>query len=85
VVIAPAAADALHPAFSKLFVQTEMLPEQHAILCTRRPRSAEEAVPWMLHLMRCTAPKWPGRVARDRPRAFIGRGRSTACTRRRWT
>jgi cyclic beta-1,2-glucan synthetase len=46
VVLAPAAADAQHPAFSKLFVQTEMLPDQQAvILCTRRPRSPEEAVP----------------------------------------
>ncbi len=51
VVIAPAAADALHPAFGKLFVQTEILRERRAILCTRRSRSAGEAAPWMLHLM----------------------------------
>ncbi|MFC7418594.1 GH36-type glycosyl hydrolase domain-containing protein [Iodobacter arcticus] len=51
VVIAPAAADALHPAFSNLFVQTEILPEQRAILCTRRPRSPTEAAPCLLHLM----------------------------------
>lgn len=37
VVIASPAADALHPAFSNLFVQTEILRERHAILCTRRP------------------------------------------------
>ena len=43
VVIAPPAADALHPAFSNLFVQTEILPERRAILCTRRPRSAGRA------------------------------------------
>jgi cyclic beta-1,2-glucan synthetase len=51
VVLAPAAADALHPAFSNLFVQTEILRGRHAILCTRRPRSREEQVPWMFHLM----------------------------------
>ncbi|MEP6997642.1 MAG: glucoamylase family protein, partial [Betaproteobacteria bacterium] len=51
VVLAPAAADALHPAFSNLFVQTEILQRRHAILCTRRPRSREEQVPWMFHLM----------------------------------
>ncbi len=51
VVMATAAADALHPAFSNLFVQTEILPERHAILCTRRPRSADEQSPWMFHLM----------------------------------
>ncbi|GAB3252120.1 GH36-type glycosyl hydrolase domain-containing protein [Chitinimonas naiadis] len=51
VVIAPAAADALHQAFSNLFVQTEIIPERHAILCTRRSRSLSEQAPWMLHLM----------------------------------
>jgi cellobiose phosphorylase len=44
-------ADALHPAFSNLFVQTEILPQSKAILCTRRPRSLGEPVPWMFHLM----------------------------------
>ena len=33
VVIAPPAADALHPAFSNLFVQTEIMRERRAILC----------------------------------------------------
>ena len=42
VVLSSAMSDALHPAFSKLFVQTEILPDQRAILCTRRPRSSEE-------------------------------------------
>ncbi|SFV07779.1 Cellobiose phosphorylase [Pseudoduganella namucuonensis] len=51
VVMAPAAADAAHPAFSKLFVQTEVLPHETAILCTRRPRGKDEHMPYMLHLM----------------------------------
>ena len=51
VVLAPPAADALHPAFSNLFVQTEIARERQAILCTRRPRSAAERAPWMFHLM----------------------------------
>ena len=51
VVMAPAAADDAHPAFSNLFVQTEILREQPAILCTRRPRSLHEKSPWMFHLM----------------------------------
>src|SRR5713226_742790 len=51
VVLASPAADALHPAFSNLFVQTEIVPERHAILCTRRPRSRDEQPPWMFHLM----------------------------------
>ncbi len=51
VVLASPAADALHPAFSNLFVQTEILRAQRAILCTRRPRSLDEQTPWMFHLM----------------------------------
>jgi cellobiose phosphorylase len=51
VVLATPIADVLHPAFSNLFVQTEIVPEQRAILCTRRPRSQDEQAPWMLHLI----------------------------------
>jgi cyclic beta-1,2-glucan synthetase len=51
VVLASPAADALHPAFSNLFVQTEIIQDRQAILCTRRPRSVDEPVPWMLHQM----------------------------------
>jgi len=51
VVLAPSAADTLHPVFSNLFVQTELLHPRPAILCTRRPRSSGEATPWMFHLM----------------------------------
>jgi cyclic beta-1,2-glucan synthetase len=78
VVLAPAIADALHPAFSKLFVQTELLPELQAIVCTRRPRAADEAVPWMCHLLAVhNADIDEISYETDRAR-FIGRGRSTA-------
>ena len=78
VVLAPLHADLSHRAFSNLFVQTEILPEQQGILCTRRPRTPGEQVPWMFHLLAA-----PGAVA-DEPsyetdRAqFIGRGRTAA-------
>ncbi|MDY0226440.1 MAG: glucoamylase family protein [Desulfomicrobium apsheronum] len=51
VILASSASDDLHPAFSNLFVQTEIIPAQQAILCTRRPRSQGEKPPWMLHMM----------------------------------
>ena len=51
VVLAPPASDVLHPAFSNLFVQTEILRPRQAILCTRRPRSATEPVYWLCNLM----------------------------------
>jgi cellobiose phosphorylase len=76
VVMAPAAADAQHPAFSKLFVQTEALAEPAALLCTRRPRSADERPPHMLHLMAVHGAK-AGAVSHETDRSrFIGRGRS---------
>ena len=34
------AADLAHPAFSNLFIQTELMPAQNAILCSRRGRTA---------------------------------------------
>ncbi|MHB8970235.1 MAG: GH36-type glycosyl hydrolase domain-containing protein [Pirellulaceae bacterium] len=51
VVLATQAADEAHPAFSNLFVQTELVRGRQAIYCTRRPRSAEERPPWMTHMM----------------------------------
>jgi len=76
VVIAPAAADEMHPAFSNLFVQTEIMPERHAILCARRPRSAGEPVPSMFHLMVVHGTPYSAvSYETDRSR-FIGRTRS---------
>ena len=51
VVLAPAAADEAHPAFSNLFVQTQIERDKQALLCTRRPRSHGEVAPWMFHLV----------------------------------
>lgn len=78
VVLAPPAADALHPAFGNLFVQTEILHPQPAILCTRRPRSRDERSPWMLHLMVARGAD-SGAVSYETDRMrFIGRGRTVA-------
>jgi cellobiose phosphorylase len=51
IALASPGADAQHPAFNKLFVQTELLPGQGALLAHRRPRSASEVTPWMFHLL----------------------------------
>src|SRR5206468_10198069 len=50
-VLVPPPADDQHPAFSKLFVQTEVVAEPAAILATRRPRAAEERSPWVFHVV----------------------------------
>ena len=49
IALAPHAADRAHPAFSKLFVQTEAIPEQRALLANRRLRSPDDAPIWAVH------------------------------------
>ena len=74
VVIAPQASDLAHPAFSNLFVQTEFSKKCSALLCTRRPRAAEEQPPWMLHVMMSPGSE-QGAVSCETDRArFVGRG-----------
>jgi len=76
VVLAPAAADASHPAFSNLFVQTEFTPATSSLLCTRRPRAVEETPPWLLHLFVGSSGD-EGGISCETDRArFIGRGGS---------
>jgi cyclic beta-1,2-glucan synthetase len=78
VVLAPPAADALHQAFSNLFVQTEIIRQRQAIICTRRPRSRDEQPPWMFHLMAVHGANI-GEVSYETDRLqFIGRGRTVA-------
>lgn len=78
VVLAPQNADVAHPAFSNLFVETKILKEEQAILCTRRPRSSTEQPPWMFHLMSVNGiTSTNTSYETDRAR-FIGRARSTA-------
>jgi len=74
VVIAAAAADALHPAFSNLFVQTEIVPPHNALLCTRRPRFEHEATPSMLHLLAVHGADALDISYETDRREFIGRG-----------
>ena len=78
VVLAPPVSDALHPAFSNLFVQTEIIRPQRAILCTRRPRSLGEHTPWMFHLMAVHGADI-GEISYETDRMrFIGRGNTVA-------
>jgi cyclic beta-1,2-glucan synthetase len=74
VVLAQSAQDELHQSFSNLFVQTEIIREHTAILCTRRPRSLEEHPPWMFHLIAVHGAE-AGDVSYETDRMkFIGRG-----------
>ncbi len=78
VVLAPTGVDETHPAFANLFVQTEVLPERQAILCTRRLRTDAEHLPVLFHRMTVHgATEAPLAFETDR-RTFLGRGNSPA-------
>jgi len=75
VVLAPRAADDSHPAFSKLFVQTEYAAAERALLATRRRRSPTEAEVWAAHLAVVEGESAADvQYETDRAR-FLGRGR----------
>ena len=48
--LARRAADIAHPAFQKLFIQTEYDPRLGALLATRRPRAADDPRVWAAHV-----------------------------------
>jgi cellobiose phosphorylase len=71
-------ADQAHPAFAKLFLETEFVPTSGALLARRRPRGADQKPLWAIHLSSAQgsasgAPEYET----DRVR-FLGRGRTTA-------
>ncbi|HUO45641.1 MAG TPA: glucoamylase family protein [Acidimicrobiia bacterium] len=73
-VLASPGADAAHPAFSNLFVQTEAVAGRDALLATRRARSVEEATIWAGHVLAVTGDVVGGaQFETDRAR-FLGRG-----------
>ena len=76
IVLAPPAADAAHPAFSNLFVQTEFVPDVGALLATRRPRAPGERQVWAAHVVGAEGETMGGiQFETDRAR-FLGRGRT---------
>jgi len=78
VVLDAGAADAAHPAFNNLFVQTEFVRAASAVLATRRARSADEKPPWLLHLMVSQGGQ-SGDISCETDRSrFIGRTRTAA-------
>lgn len=81
--MAPHNADRQHPAFNKLFIQTEALPGQQVLLAYRRPRSENEPPLYVGHRLsqEHAADNGPDKnewqFETDR-RRFIGRGRTLA-------
>jgi cyclic beta-1,2-glucan synthetase len=76
IVLNTAAADAAHPAFSNLSIETEFIPEANALLARRRSRSEKEREVWGVHLM-VVEGETIGATQYETDRAlFLGRGRA---------
>ncbi len=76
VVLAAPGADAAHPAFSKMFVQTEFDADSGTLLATRRSREPAERPLWMFHVS-VVEGEALGMLQFETDRArFLGRGRN---------
>ena len=77
IVLASTANDMAHPAFGKLFIETEYLPASTALLCHRRPRERDEPGAWAFHALSLEGrSQGPIEWETDRAR-FLGRDRAT--------
>ncbi len=81
IVLHDRAADASHPAFSKLFVQTERVEGRPLLVARRRPRSPDDPPVWLSHWLDGDAERSRGRPTGWRSSGAAGPGR----TRRRLT
>jgi cyclic beta-1,2-glucan synthetase len=70
--------DLAHPAFGKLFIETEYDAQSAGLLFSRRPRSADESHAFAFHVLAVDG-RLGGAVEWETDRArFLGRGRSPA-------
>jgi cyclic beta-1,2-glucan synthetase len=71
--------DLAHPAFGKLFVETEFDQQSAGLLFSRRPRAADESPLVAFHVLGVDGPRLGGAVEWETDRArFLGRGRTPA-------
>src|SRR5581483_349532 len=74
VVLATPAADVAHPAFSNLFIETEFIGEENALVARRRPRSPADPLFYAVHTV-ATEGDGVGAVQYETSRSrFLGRG-----------
>ena len=66
-------ADIAHPAFSKMFLSSEFLPDYEALLFTRKPRDENEGHLYMAHLVQAPGSQVQYETSRLN---FLGRGLS---------
>jgi len=77
VVLASQNDDQAQPAFSNLFVETEILENERAILATRRSRD-QQTSPWMFHMINVYRKQLTQCSFETDRNQFVGRGRTPA-------
>ncbi|MEP6636067.1 MAG: glucoamylase family protein [Acidobacteriota bacterium] len=78
IVLAPPQADAAHPAFSNLFIETEFIATENSILAHRRQRSNDDEPIWAVHSVVAEG-EVLGAVQYETDRGrFLGRGHTPA-------
>jgi cyclic beta-1,2-glucan synthetase len=76
VTLIPHNTDWRHPAFNKLFVESEFLPEANTLMFNRRQRSAKEEVIYMGHLLVMGSDREITSAYESDRGHFLGRGRT---------
>jgi cyclic beta-1,2-glucan synthetase len=75
--LAPHRTDRAHPAFNKLFIETEWLPKCEALVAHRRLRASDEQPVWAAHLMVPESTSFIDATEFETDRAqFLGRDRT---------
>ncbi|HZZ72149.1 MAG TPA: glucoamylase family protein, partial [Pirellulales bacterium] len=76
VVLNSPAADEAHPAFHKLFVQTEYVAEETALLAKRRQRDSQVPPIWAVHVLAASSEVCKSVQYETSREVFLGRGRT---------
>jgi cyclic beta-1,2-glucan synthetase len=77
-VLAPLAADAAHPAFSNLFIETEFVAAENALVARRRQRSSKDEPVYGVHVV-VTEGERIGAIQYETDRSrFLGRGHTAS-------
>ena len=77
IALARPGADLAHPAFQKLFLETEYIAEETAILVRRRPRDSAQPADWAVHVLAVSTEFVTDIQYETSRQAFLGRRRTT--------
>jgi cyclic beta-1,2-glucan synthetase len=76
IVLAQQSTDMRHPAFNKMFIESEFLPDEKGLLFHRRPRTENEKPVYLLHFFTSNQDKVDLAGFETDRRLFLGRGRT---------